>query len=202
MSTASARDCRAQSPKELDLIPSSTGTGSQRPGHKLQEGPPDVLGARGQCQGSGHQRPAPQPLYDSDFVLPSRQLELLHITEKRQAYCVRTSGLDIPPQSFHIQRQCCPHPESLHECPAEPSTSALGVGRRWLDTTHSLGTSPPPGSPAQTPDPSRQTDTPLEKGAREQGLDSVRLNVYPQYQTGLSKEMSVQVSVCSCECAG
>ncbi|XP_032896616.1 ankyrin repeat and fibronectin type-III domain-containing protein 1-like isoform X1 [Amblyraja radiata] len=201
VSTASARDCRAQSPKELDLIPSSTGTSSQRPGHKLQEGPPDVLGARGQCQGSGHQRPAPQPLYDSDFVLPSRQLELLHITEKRQAYCVRTSGLDIPPQPFHIQRQCCPHPESLHECPAEPSTSAPGVGRRWLDTTHSLGTSPPSGCPAQTPDPSGQMDQPLEKGAREQGLDSVRLNVYPQYQTGLSKEMSVQLCVSDSTCA-
>ncbi|XP_010143742.1 PREDICTED: ankyrin repeat and fibronectin type-III domain-containing protein 1-like, partial [Buceros rhinoceros silvestris] len=40
-------------------------------------------------------RPPPE-LYDSDFVLPSRQIELLRITEKRQAYCVRTSSLDFP----------------------------------------------------------------------------------------------------------
>ncbi|XP_062848336.1 ankyrin-repeat and fibronectin type III domain-containing 1 [Trichomycterus rosablanca] len=72
----------SSSPRELDLLPTS-----HPPSYTPQ---PDVL-----CSGSVV-RAGPE-LIDSDFVLPSRQIELLRITEKKTALCVRTSSLEAPP---------------------------------------------------------------------------------------------------------
>uniref|UniRef100_UPI00398E82D6 ankyrin repeat and fibronectin type-III domain-containing protein 1-like n=1 Tax=Pristiophorus japonicus TaxID=55135 RepID=UPI00398E82D6 len=200
---------RAQSPKEVDLIYSSASDCSRKPSHNLRDSAPDVLRAhelKSQLLSGSHEDTRHTAFYDSDFVLPSRQLELLHITEKRQAYCVRTSSLDIPTQSFHIQRKCWSRPESVDECPAEQKSSGSSVSR------HRPCVPFKPDTPLHSEDTSRlishsesQDSTEwinphqesLEKVQPNGGkmLNSVSLRVYPQYLTGLSKEISIMLHV-------
>ncbi|XP_051877152.1 ankyrin repeat and fibronectin type-III domain-containing protein 1-like [Pristis pectinata] len=205
LATSSDHDSR-ESPRELDLIPSSSGNSSRRLSLNLQDGAPDVLRAHGpqsQLLSSGHQDARHLPLYDSDFVLPSRQLELLHVTEKRQAYCVRTSSLDIPSQPFHIQRRCWSRPESLHEYPTEQKTNGSSTSRHWLSKAHSPDATLHSGSTSEPQDPTEWINhlqnspekVTQPKGAQQ--LNTVSLSVYPQYQTGLSKEISVKLCVSS-----
>lgn len=194
---------RAQSPKELDLLFSSSSSGpefcTRRAARTLRDSAPDVL--------QSHELKAPPPashppeelqppskLYDSDFVLPSRQIELLRITEKRQAYCVRTSSLDFPKPHCPAPRKSCPG--SVDSSPAESRTGGpcgqlrtgtgsapspeCGRGRQGLeDWTHNV--------------PQQQLEQP--GGLADQGKKpgSVTLRVCPQYETGLSKETSVKV---------
>lgn len=132
---------RAQSPRELDLLPpsplSSSGGGVGGGGGggsgtgALRDSTPDVLqasepqtGPTGEQRLSGggpggerrRGRGGPMELFDSDFILPSRQIELLRITEKRQAFCVRTSSLDFSsPSGGHPAHSPSPSPSSsLH----------------------------------------------------------------------------------------
>ncbi|XP_062895132.1 ankyrin-repeat and fibronectin type III domain-containing 1, partial [Mobula hypostoma] len=186
-------DSRAQSHKELDLIPSSTANNSRRLSLTLAEGAPDVLRAHGPQS----QKDTRHLLFhDSDFVPPSRQIELLHITEKRQAYCVRTSSLDVPAQPFHTQRNCWSRAESLHESPMEHNSGGSGTKGYLLNQVH----------PERTPESKGPTEwialtqSSLEKEVppkESQQLNSMSLSVYPQYQTGLAKEMSVKLCISS-----
>ncbi|XP_028845855.1 ankyrin repeat and fibronectin type-III domain-containing protein 1 isoform X2 [Denticeps clupeoides] len=156
---------RAQSPRELDLLPSSPGVcggGWVAPGSR-----PDVVQT-----GAVRARSVCNEAFDSDFILPSRQIELLRITEKRQALCVRTSSLEHPvPVTIHTSS---PGPSPQHLCPAhKPRPRPLraqsadsGVQRL------SARSSSPSNSSWQT-----------------------TLRIYPQYPTGLPKETSVKLRV-------
>ncbi|XP_047233308.1 uncharacterized protein LOC124875292 isoform X2 [Girardinichthys multiradiatus] len=222
---------RAQSPRELDLLPpsplsssapleprgflrsdgSSSGgvvcpRGGGRGGGVLRDSTPDVLQASepqlgreserggGVCCG-GERRRGPPELFDSDFILPSRQIELLHITEKRQAFCVRTSSLEFPSTtSVHHQ------PYSHHSHYSSPSTSPQN---RWhrpssVDRCCSGERCVPQLPPART----------LSEDSGTQRLNSpspavfrkgshATLRVYPQYRTGLLKKTSVKLCVTS-----
>ncbi|XP_072916102.1 LOW QUALITY PROTEIN: ankyrin-repeat and fibronectin type III domain-containing 1-like [Hemitrygon akajei] len=189
LTMSSDRDSRAQSSKQLDLIPSSS---SRRISLTQAEGTPDVLRAH------GPQSQKDLLFYDSDFVPPSRQIELLHITEKRQAYCVRTSSLDVPAQPFHIQRNCWSRAESLPESPVEHNTNGSGTKGYRLNQVHTLCPENTPESKGPT-ERIALTQSSLEKQAPpgSQQLNSVSLSVYPQYQTGLAKEMSVKLCISS-----
>ncbi|KAM7091835.1 ankyrin repeat and fibronectin type-III domain-containing protein 1-like isoform 3-T4 [Ciconia maguari] len=208
---------RAQSPKELDLVYSSSGPEccSRRVARKLRDSAPDVL------QTHELKTPPPPPLppeeprpppelYDSDFVLPSRQIELLRITEKRQAYCVRTSSLDFPKPLCQVARKSCPG--SVDSSPTE-SRTAGHCGQLRLGT----GSMPSPehGQGGQGSEPVFRTrsvewtqsfqDQPEQPGCladRGKKLGSVTLWVCPQYETGLSKETSVKLHITSQTSAG
>ncbi|XP_078096007.1 ankyrin repeat and fibronectin type-III domain-containing protein 1-like [Mustelus asterias] len=201
---------RAQSPKEVDLICSSAPDCNRRPSHNLRDSAPDVLQAhelKSQLVTSSHEDTRHTVLYDSDFVLPSRQLELLHITEKRQAYCVRTSSLDIPTQSFHVPRKCWSRPKSMDECATEQKPSGSSVN--WHRPCLSFNAN----TPLNSEDTSRLTSHSESQDSTEwinshqeslekedqpyegKKLNSVSLRVYPQYHTGLSKEISVKLHV-------
>ncbi|KAJ8245800.1 hypothetical protein GJAV_G00260450 [Gymnothorax javanicus] len=106
---------RAQSPRELDLLPPSPcssaadlgaflceNVGVVGGGVGLRDSTPDVLQASEPPPPKpGQRRPAAE-LFDSDFILPSRQIELLRITEKRQAYCDSGSQrFSEPPHGAH-----------------------------------------------------------------------------------------------------
>ncbi|XP_016327393.1 ankyrin repeat and fibronectin type-III domain-containing protein 1-like [Sinocyclocheilus anshuiensis] len=90
----------AQSTRELDLLPPSPTSfrslTSTHPSSSSQSSPcssqPDVLQT-----GGGMSRREHMSAFDSDFILPSRQIELLRVTEKRTALCIRTSSLEYPP---------------------------------------------------------------------------------------------------------
>ncbi|XP_072734134.1 ankyrin repeat and fibronectin type-III domain-containing protein 1-like isoform X4 [Ciconia boyciana] len=208
---------RAQSPKELDLVYSSSGPEccSRRVSRTLRDSAPDVL------QTHELKTPPPPPLppeeprpppelYDSDFVLPSRQIELLRITEKRQAYCVRTSSLDFPKPLCQVARKSCPG--SVDSSPTE-SRTAGHCGQLRLGT----GSMPSPehGQGGQGSEPVFRThsvewtqsfqDQPEQPGCladRGKKLGSVTLWVCPQYETGLSKETSVKLHITSQTSAG
>ncbi|MEQ2210482.1 hypothetical protein XENOCAPTIV_014187 [Xenoophorus captivus] len=222
---------RAQSPRELDLLPpsplsssapleprgflrsdgSSLGgvvcpSGGGRGGGALRDSTPDVLQASepqlgresergGGVRCGGERRRGPPELFDSDFILPSRQIELLHITEKRQAFCVRTSSLEFPSTtSVHHQ------PYSHHSHYSSPSTSPQN---RWhrpssVDRCCSGERCVPQLPPART----------LSEDSGTQRLNSpspavfrkgshATLRVYPQYRTGLLKKTSVKLCVTS-----
>lgn len=201
---------RAQSPKELDLVSSSSSGPeccSRRIARTLRDSAPDVL----QTHELKTPPPPPPPppeeprpppeLYDSDFVLPSRQIELLRITEKRQAYCVRTSSLDFPKPLCQAARKSCPG--SVDSSPTE-SRTAGHCGQLRLGT----GSAPSPehGRGGQGSEPVFRTrsaewtrsfqEQPEQPGClADQGKKpgSVTLRVCPQYETGLSKETSVKV---------
>ncbi|XP_069762371.1 ankyrin repeat and fibronectin type-III domain-containing protein 1-like isoform X2 [Narcine bancroftii] len=194
MATSSDHESKAQTPKELDLIPLSMANSGRRLSLDLQDGAPDVLRAQGphsQLVSRDHQDASHLPLYDSDFVLPSKQLELLHITEKRQAYCVRTSSLDFPTQPFHGQRKCWSRSESLQEYPTERKTNDSG---RWVSVTHIVDSTPHSGCASEAQDLTERINLTQESPEKEgQWLNSVSLSVYPQYQTGLSTATCVQV---------
>ncbi|XP_005748523.1 uncharacterized protein ankfn1b isoform X3 [Pundamilia nyererei] len=220
---------RAQSPRELDLLPPSplsssapleprgflridgggSGggmhlSGGGRGGGALRDSTPDVLqasepqhGREGErCGGGGgfrcggeRRRGAPE-LFDSDFILPSRQIELLHITEKRQAFCVRTSSLEFP--SAHQQ------PYSYHTTCPSPSTSPQ---RRWhrpssvdrcCSAERCLSRLPPARTLSE--DSGTQRLASPSPAALRKGCHAT-LRVYPQYRTGLPKETSVKLCV-------
>ncbi|XP_076154939.1 ankyrin repeat and fibronectin type-III domain-containing protein 1, partial [Alosa pseudoharengus] len=106
---------RAQSPRELDLLPASPGVcgrgsgvaaGSRPDVVQLGGGPVSGRGRSGSGGGGGGGASIPEA-FDSDFILPSRQIELLRITEKRQALCVRTSSLECPPTSSSSSSSSC-----------------------------------------------------------------------------------------------
>lgn len=222
---------RAQSPRELDLLPpsplsssapleprgflcsdgSSSGgrtchSGGGRGGGTLRDSTPDVLQAselqnarEGERCGSGgggvrcggeRRRGVPE-LFDSDFILPSRQIELLHITEKRQAFCVRTSSLEFPSTTSAHQQPYCYHTF----CPS-PSTSPQG---RWhrpssVDRCCSSERCMPQPPPARTlsQDSGTQRLSSPSPAANKKACHAT-LRVYPQYCTGLPKETSVKV---------
>lgn len=221
---------RAQSPRELDLLPPSPlsssapleprgflrsdGSGSGggigdggRGGGALRHSTPDVLQASEPQHGSevercgglrcgGEKRRGMPELFDSDFILPSRQIELLHITEKRQAFCVRTSSLEFPSTtSAHHQ------PYSYHTICSSPSTSPQ---QRWprpssVDRCCSAEHCRPQLPPARTlseDSGTQRLSSPLP--ALRKGCHGT-LRVYPQYRTGLPKETSVKVFLCNLE---
>ncbi|XP_049916701.1 ankyrin repeat and fibronectin type-III domain-containing protein 1 isoform X1 [Epinephelus moara] len=219
---------RAQSPRELDLLPpsplssnapleprgflrsdgSSSGgmclNSGGRGGGALRDSTPDVLqasepqhgresercGGGGRC-GGDRRRGVPE-LFDSDFILPSRQIELLHITEKRQAFCVRTSSLEFPSATSAHQ------PYSYHTTCPSPSTSPQ---RRWhrpssVDRCCSAERCLPHLPPARTlsEDSGTQRLSSPSPAALRKGCHAT-LRVYPQYRTGLPKETSVKLCV-------
>ncbi|KAM6079820.1 ankyrin repeat and fibronectin type-III domain-containing protein 1-like isoform 3-T3 [Theristicus caerulescens] len=208
---------RAQSPKELDLVYSSSGPEccSRRVARTLQDSAPDVLQTHElktpPPPPPPPEEPRPSPeLYDSDFVLPSRQIELLRITEKRQAYCVRTSSLDFPKPLCQAARKSCPG--SVDSSPTE-SRTAGHCGQLRLGT----GSTPSPerGQGGQGSEPVFRTrsaewtqsfqEQPEQPGCladRGKKPGSVTLRVCPQYETGLSKETSVKLHITSQTSAG
>ncbi|XP_029954749.1 ankyrin repeat and fibronectin type-III domain-containing protein 1 [Salarias fasciatus] len=209
---------RAQSPRELDLLPSSPlssapleprgflrsdGSGSGgvggRGGGALRDSTPDVLqasepqrGREGERCGGERRRAAPE-LFDSDFILPSRQIELLHITEKRQAFCVRTSSLEFPSATSAPQQ-----PYSCHTtCPSLSNSPQ----RRWhrpssVDRCCPAERCQPQPPPARTlsEDSGTQRLSSPSPVVHRKGCHAT-LRVYPQYCTGLPKETSVKLCV-------
>ncbi|XP_077482639.1 ankyrin repeat and fibronectin type-III domain-containing protein 1 isoform X1 [Stigmatopora argus] len=215
---------RAQSPRELDLLPASplstsapleprgflrsdgsgSGIGIGRGGQgPLRDSTPDVLRASeqqvgrelGRC-GEGvccgvERRRGPPELFDSDFILPSRQIELLHITEKRQAFCVRTSSLEFPSAApaKHSRRASSPHrrwhrPSSVDRC---------------CTAEHGSQRSPPARTLSE--DSGTQRLSSPRPAVHRKGSHAT-LRVYPQYRTGLPKETSVKLCVTPCTSAG
>lgn len=218
---------RAQSPRELDLLPHSPLSSSaplepraflcsdgssaggrmciSRGGGGLRDSTPDVLQASEMqhgredelCGGGGVQcgverrRGGPEQI-DSDFILPSRQIELLHITEKRQAFCVRTSSLEFPSSTPACSQLVCSFSPS-------PSTSPQ---RRWhrpssVDRCCSAQRCLPPLPPARTlsqDSGTQRLSSPSPAAIRKACQATVR--VYPQYCPGLPKETSVKVHTC------
>ncbi|KAJ6657603.1 hypothetical protein lerEdw1_002319 [Lerista edwardsae] len=197
---------RAQSPRELDLVYSSSGPDccGRRNLRPLRDSAPDVLQSHELKPPPipPEEPPPPPELYDSDFVLPSRQIELLRITEKRQAYCVRTSSLDFPKPLCHGARKSCPG--SVDSSPTESRTAGrcspvkFGTGSAF---------SPKHGWPAESTEPVLRTRsvewTRTFQEAPEQGYvanrgtlaGSLALRVCPQYETGLSKETSIKLHI-------
>uniref|UniRef100_A0A670JHK8 Ankyrin repeat and fibronectin type-III domain-containing protein 1-like n=1 Tax=Podarcis muralis TaxID=64176 RepID=A0A670JHK8_PODMU len=195
---------RAQSPRELDLLYPSSGPEycTRRNPRPLRDSAPDVLQNHElKTPPIPPEEPRPPPeLYDSDFVLPSRQIELLRITEKRQAYCVRTSSLDFPKPLCHGARKSCPG--SVDSSPTESRTAGrcspvrLGTGSEF---------SPRHGCPAGSSEPVFRTRSvewtrtfqeaadPGHVANRVKSTGSFALRVCPQYETGLSKETSVKL---------
>lgn len=201
---------RAQSPKELDLVYSSSSGPeccSRRVARTLRDSAPDVL----QSHELKTPLPVPPPpeeprpppeLYDSDFVLPSRQIELLRITEKRQAYCVRTSSLDFPKPHCPAPRKSCPG--SVDSSPTESRTAGhcgqlrLGTGSTPSPERRQSGQGSEPVCRTRSDEwtqnlPEQQPEQPGGLGDQGKKLGSVTLRVCPQYETGLSKETSVKV---------
>ncbi|XP_029102352.1 ankyrin repeat and fibronectin type-III domain-containing protein 1 [Scleropages formosus] len=186
---------RAQSPRELDLLPSSPCSSATEPqgcrrevfggvgGGTLRGSTPDVLQAsEPQSAEPAEQRQRMAELFDSDFILPSRQIELLRITEKRQAFCVRTSSLEFP---------AGPPPS------ASPITSPH---RRWhrpssVDRCCLVDRCPhPPPARTLSEDSGSRRFSALSPAAPRK-IQHVTLRVYPQYRTGLPKETSVKLRV-------
>nr|XP_040032646.1 ankyrin repeat and fibronectin type-III domain-containing protein 1 isoform X3 [Gasterosteus aculeatus aculeatus]XP_040032647.1 ankyrin repeat and fibronectin type-III domain-containing protein 1 isoform X3 [Gasterosteus aculeatus aculeatus] len=199
---------RAQSPRELDLLPPSPlsssapleprgflrsdGSGSGG-GSCLGGGgrAPDVLqasepphGSVGVRCGAERRRGGPE-LFDSDFILPSRQIELLHITEKRQAFCVRTSSLEFPSTTSAHQpypnHTTCASPRRGWHRPS--SVERCCSAERRLPPARTLS------EDSGTQRLSSQSPAALRKGCH------TTLRVHPQYRTGLPKETSVKLCV-------
>ncbi|KAL8175186.1 UNVERIFIED_CONTAM: hypothetical protein K2H54_015464 [Gekko kuhli] len=194
---------RAQSPRELDLVYSSSGPEccSRRNPRPLRDSAPDVLQSHELKTApilTEEPRPPPE-LYDSDFVLPSRQIELLRITEKRQAYCVRTSSLDFPKPLCHGARKSCPG--SVDSSPTESRTAGRCSPVRFGT---GLAFSPKHSWPSESPEPVFRTrsvewtrtfqEVPESGHVANRGKlpGSAALCVCPQYETGLSKETNIK----------
>ncbi|XP_017664178.1 PREDICTED: ankyrin repeat and fibronectin type-III domain-containing protein 1-like isoform X2 [Lepidothrix coronata] len=210
---------RAQSPKELDLVYSPSGPEccSRRAIRTLRDSAPDVL----QTHELKTPPPPPPPppeehrpppeLYDSDFVLPSRQIELLRITEKRQAYCVRTSSLDFPKPHCQAPRKSCPG--SVNSSPTESRTTGhcdqlrLGTGSTPSPERRRGGQGSEPVCRTRSDEwtqnfPEQQPEQPGCLADQGKKPGSVTLRVCPQYETGLSKETSVKLHITSQTSAG
>ncbi|XP_053550389.1 ankyrin repeat and fibronectin type-III domain-containing protein 1-like [Bombina bombina] len=195
---------RAQSPKELDLVYSSGQECGRRTLRSFRDGTPDVLQSHEPKVLSQEDERPPLQIYDSDFVLPSRQIELLRITEKRQAYCVRTSSLDFPKQSYKASRKSCPG--SVDSSPTETKATSHH-GFRGLRTSTSF--SPDHSQPCESSQQIYRTHSvewthdfkePLETrivAAQGKKNNSLTLRIFPQYETGLPKEMSVKLHITS-----
>ncbi|KAF5889587.1 ankyrin repeat and fibronectin type-III domain-containing protein 1-like isoform X1 [Clarias magur] len=144
----------SSSPRELDLLP---------PSHPLPYTntllQPDVL-----CTG-GRVR-AGSELIDSDFVLPSRQIELLRITEKKTALCVRTSSLEAPPTPSVTTPN--PSPSKVWAHPGPVRSLSEDSGRK-------------------------QNSSQCRNSTHRSCYSTIR--IYPQYHTGLPKETSVKLKV-------
>lgn len=196
---------RAQSPQDLDLISSSSGPkgGSRTSPRPSRDGAPNVLQSHELKRAPAPPEAPRDPpeLYDSDFVLPSRQIELLRITEKRQAYCVRTSSLDFPKPLCPGARKSCPG--SVDSSPTESRTAGLcSPARPGLGSAFS----PKHGWPAENAEPVFRTrsmewtqtfwESPEPPHVANQGKTpgSFTLHVCAQYETGLSKETNVKVT--------
>ncbi|XP_048029749.1 ankyrin repeat and fibronectin type-III domain-containing protein 1 isoform X3 [Megalobrama amblycephala] len=175
----------AQSTRELDLLPPSPtsfrSVASTHPSSSSQSPPrssqPDVLQT-----GGGMSRREHVNVFDSDFILPSRQIELLRVTEKRTALCVRTSSLEYPP------------PVSM---PTTPTNSSNHKG--WTrPSSFDLCFSAPEPRPA--PVRTLSEDSGVQRlSAHSSGSPHrpchTTLRVYPQYRTGLPKDTSVKLRV-------
>lgn len=176
---------RAQSPRELDLLPSSPGV-CGRVGSAVSAGSrPDVvqlggglLAGRGRSGsggiGAGVGACVPEA-FDSDFILPSRQIELLRITEKRQALCVRTSSLECPPTS-------------ASSCAA----NATSPDRRYRGS-HAQSRPARPTRAHSEDSGVRRLSAPSSSSSSASSSWHTTLRIYPQYPTGLPKETSVKV---------
>ncbi|XP_037393188.1 ankyrin repeat and fibronectin type-III domain-containing protein 1 [Pygocentrus nattereri] len=176
---------RAQSPRELDLLPpvspSHTHSYTHSPSYthtstRADPSQPDVLQTGGGVRGAGLE------IIDSDFVLPSRQIELLRITEKRTALCVRTSSLEYPP------------PISTATAPSSPSSHNLWACPASVD--HCCPAPEPRPRPVRT----LSEDSGMQRVSSHSPSSTHRscyttLRVYPQYRTGLPKETSVKLRV-------
>ncbi|XP_042294602.1 ankyrin repeat and fibronectin type-III domain-containing protein 1-like isoform X2 [Sceloporus undulatus] len=197
---------RAQSPRELDLVYSSSGPEgySRRSLRPLRDSAPDVLQSHElktpPVPPEEHQPPS--ELYDSDFVLPSRQIELLRITEKRQAYCVRTSSLDFPKPLCHGARKSCPG--SVDSSPTETRTAGrcsplrFGTGSE-LSPKHSWSAeNSEPVFRTRSVEWTRtfqETSEPGHVANHGKSSGSFTVHVCPQYETGLSNETSIKLHI-------
>ncbi|XP_029703127.1 ankyrin repeat and fibronectin type-III domain-containing protein 1 isoform X3 [Takifugu rubripes] len=221
---------RAQSPRELDLLPhsplsssasleprgflcsdgSSTGgrmriSGGGRRGGSLRDSTPDVLqaselqhGREGElCGGGGgvqcgvERRRGGTEQFDSDFILPSRQIELLHITEKRQAFCVRTSSLEFPSITPSCNQLYCSYSPSPSTSPQRRLHRPSSVDR-CCSAERCIPPLPPTRTLSQdsgTQRLSSPSPAPISRACQ------ATLRVYPQYCTGLPKETSVKLCV-------
>ncbi|XP_075422530.1 ankyrin repeat and fibronectin type-III domain-containing protein 1-like [Ascaphus truei] len=191
---------RAQSPKELDLVYSSGQECGRRTHRTFRDGTPDVLQTH-EPKALPQEDERPPQFYDSDFVLPSRQIELLRITEKRQAYCVRTSSLDFPKQSYTVSRKSCPG--SVDSSPTE-SKDVVHRGVTGLRTSTSF--SPELARPCEgsrriyrthSVEWTQDFQEPTLVMSQGKKNNSVTLRIFPQYETGLSKEMNVKLHITS-----
>ncbi|KAM6424147.1 ankyrin repeat and fibronectin type-III domain-containing protein 1-like isoform 5-T10 [Liasis olivaceus] len=194
----------AQSPRELDLVYSSSGPECcrRRNPRPLRESAPDVLQShelKTPPIPPKESQPPPEQ-YDSDFVLPSRQIELLRITEKRQAYCVRTSSLDFPKPFCHGARKSCPG--SVDSSPTEsrtaghcgPVRSGTGSAFRSSPGWHAESSGAVFRTRSVEWTHTFQETSELGHVANRSRLPgSFILRVCAQYETGLSKETSVKL---------
>ncbi|XP_016426424.1 ankyrin repeat and fibronectin type-III domain-containing protein 1-like [Sinocyclocheilus rhinocerous] len=172
----------AQSTRELDLLPPSPtsfrSVASTHPSSSSQSSPrssqPDVLQT-----GGGVSRREHMSAFDSDFILPSRQIELLRVTEKRTALCIRTSSLEYPP------------PVSMPTTPTSSSNQ-----KHWTrPSSFDLCFSAP--EPCPVPVRTLSEDSGVQRlsaGSPHRPCHST-LRVYPQYRTGLPKDTSVKLRV-------
>ncbi|XP_041938005.1 ankyrin repeat and fibronectin type-III domain-containing protein 1 isoform X3 [Alosa sapidissima] len=180
---------RAQSPRELDLLPASPGVcgrgsgvaaGSRPDVVQLGGGPVSGRGRSGSGGGGGGGASIPEA-FDSDFILPSRQIELLRITEKRQALCVRTSSLECPPTSSSSSSSC--------------AANATSPGRR-LHGNHGQARPARPTRAHSEDSGVRRLSAPTSSSSSSAGSSwHTTLRIYPQYPTGLPKETSVKLRV-------
>ncbi|XP_030626060.1 ankyrin repeat and fibronectin type-III domain-containing protein 1 [Chanos chanos] len=176
---------RAQSPPELDLLPSSPCSAICDPRGGLTpmggggggggSGRPDVV------QTGGGGRSIGMEAFDSDFILPSRQIELLRITEKRTALCVRTSSLEYPPPV------------------TTPTTSPSSSPHRLWARPSSVDRCCPAPEPRLRPTRTLSEDSGVQRlsalSPPTRRACHATLRVYPQYRTGLPKETSVKLRV-------
>uniref|UniRef100_A0A8C1IDD1 Ankyrin repeat and fibronectin type-III domain-containing protein 1-like n=1 Tax=Cyprinus carpio TaxID=7962 RepID=A0A8C1IDD1_CYPCA len=171
-----------QSTRELDLLPPSPTSfrslTSTHPSSSSQSSPrssqPDVLQT-----GGGMSRREHMSAFDSDFILPSRQIELLRVTEKRTALCIRTSSLEYPP------------PVSMPTTPASSSNQSCWTRPSSLDLCF------PAPEPRPVPVRALSEDSGVQRlsaGSPHRPCHST-LRVYPQYRTGLPKDTSVKLRV-------
>lgn len=171
------------STRELDLLPASPTSfrsapsahpsSSSSPRSSLCQ--PDVLQT-----GASKQGHPPMNSFDSDFILPSRQIELLRVTEKRTALCVRTSSLEYPPP---VSAATSPPSSASHKRWTRPSSFDLCLALE----------------PRPVPVRTLSEDSGVQRLSAHPAGSPLRLchttlRVYPQYRTGLPKDTSVKVS--------